>query len=86
MTQPATQSVQEYIIDMDNIYLDDIVDLQKALTAGDFAGVNAVLIRVVTTADNAPVKRIKSKHALALATKIIQSLKASADTDAYLGN
>lgn len=64
----------EYIVNPDNIYLDDIAELSDALKASDFRRINAVLLRCVSDADGNPVERIKATHAVSLAKRIIEAI------------
>ena len=71
----------EYIVNPEDIYLDDIAELSDALKASDFARINTVLCRCVTDADGEPVTRIKATHAVKLAKRIIETI-----TSDELGN
>jgi hypothetical protein len=64
----------EYIVNPDNIYLDDIAELSDALKSSDFRRINAVLLRCVSDADGNPVERIKATHAVSLAKRIIEAI------------
>lgn len=64
----------KYIVNPDNIYLDDIAELSDALKSSDFRRINAVLLRCVSDADGNPVERIKATHAVSLAKRIIEAI------------
>jgi hypothetical protein len=65
----------EYIVDSDQIFFDDVIELSEAMKANDFRRINAVLMRCVTDADGNPVERIKAKHAAQLAVRIMAAVE-----------
>lgn len=66
--------ITEYVVNPDEIYLDDVAELSDALKATDFRRVNAVLVRCVTDIDGNPIERVKATHAVKLAKRILEAV------------